>query len=1497
MISKFRLLIYVRRTIRMALRLKRRNFKNLLSRLLIPLILIIGILFAVFVAHERVEDTAFARVKSVLRTVSESHASVMSATLEGKYGVLESFADELAWVDSYDVDELQKRMSAVKKAAGFDRVFVLDAYGKGLTNDGRVFTAAQRDYFTKSMHGRRALDFVDQSVFDNESCFVLAVPIKNDRGTKSVLAASYMQDGLRQLLISDAYGDASYAYVVDADGNIIVGSDSKSFDEQSKTVDDLLRTATIYDGYSLDKIKNALQSNSGGDFSYSKEGRQLYCFFQPLTSKNLAVNDWYIAEVVSGDVISDDVRNSTNSILLLGIVSLLSLLLIIFSYFTAKRSEHALANETVAKRVAEQTASELRAGWEQARIALAHSNRIIMRYNIKTRTLYYFSSDSPTYTHYVENVPDALIENGEIAPESMEDFISFCDAIQRGEPNGSMEICARWHSKDSYIWVRADYTLLLDDEGKPDMAVISAGDVTSQIEKELAYRRWRKSIEMLSENAYAIYEYNLSTDTRVNYEGHLLDPLDVPADLDFDERTLFYANSTVHPDDRDEYIALMQRDRLIAAFYEGAPNSTMDFRLFMEGHEMRWVRFTAQLTQYPNSKEIKLYLLYQDIDQEKRNELALKDRAERDSLTGAFNRQTFFDRANAAIAQSGPDTRHALLYIDLDHFKSLNDTLGHAAGDEALLQAASAIRSVLRMGDLVGRIGSDEFAVFLQNIPYNAVIERRAQQICTLLRKTYEGAVQVSASIGVAIYPNDGDTLDEIALAADKALYHVKDRGRDGYQFYTGDAADLPAVNETVHTRVGKKLILVVDNDAASIRAIERALGEAYHLETASNDMDAERLLKRHGSGISVVLLDIHMPQMGSADFLTRRKANKEFSLIPVIAMCKAPKKEDVQHALRLGAWACLQKPLDMELLNLHIENAIIRTENDQARLQDGYLQLQNREEARYRSVIASTKTVVFEADLINNIYIYDAMTGSMLAGKYDSRPLWTILRADGVTDDKTAAEMQQLVEETAEIATDEVHSMDVLLKTATGEHRWFKMNVARQDDTNPLSKRVFITFNDVNEEKLSNEHLHYLAEYDELTSIYNRAAFLRHTREMIDKAPDDAYAFIYFDIDRFKAINEVYGHAEGDRVLRLVASTLRELIEDLGICSRISGDLFAVCVRYVRPSLPTELLGGFNRHIMQFHLPFEFTSSFGIYVVDDPALPTDIMMDKAALAQKSIKGSYITRLAYYDDTMNAQVLEEQSITAQMEAALRDGQFVPFLQPKVDYVTGEIVGAEALVRWQHPELGLIPPGKFIPLFERNGFISKLDPYIWEQVCKLLQAWTQKELAVLPISVNVSRLDMQNLNIRSIICDLTEKYGVSPHLLHLEITETAYVGNPTLLNKALEALRAEGFVIEMDDFGSGFSSLNTLRDAPVDILKLDTMFVSDGRQDERGAEILRSIVGLAQSLRLGLIAEGVESADVAEQLVDMGCRHMQGYYFSKPINVEAFLSLLHTANKA
>ena len=284
-------------------------------------------------------------------------------------------------------------------------------------------------------------------------------------------------------------------------------------------------------------------------------------------------------------------------------------------------------------------------------------------------------------------------------------------------------------------------------------------------------------------------------------------------------------------------------------------------------------------------------------------------------------------------------------------------------------------------------------------------------------------------------------------------------------------------------------------------------------------------------------------------------------------------------------------------------------------------------------------------------------------------------------------------------------------------------------------------------------------------------------------------------------------------------------------------------------------------------------------------------MCDRALLAAHSIKGKYGKHFALYDDKLRGTLLRRQAITDGMETALAKGQFEVYLQPKYQIRDGRLAGAEALVRWNHPEWGLQPPGEFIPLFERNGFITKLDQYVWERVCALLQEWDRKGYPSINISVNVSRLDIYNTDLADVLTSLVRRYGLSPDRLHLEITESAYTDTSRQLIETLGTLRRLGFVIEMDDFGSGYSSLNMLAEMPIDVLKLDMKFIQTEITRPTGQGILRFIVDLARWMKLRVVAEGVETREQLERLQNDGCDYAQGYYFAKPMPVESFVSVL------
>lgn len=241
------------------------------------------------------------------------------------------------------------------------------------------------------------------------------------------------------------------------------------------------------------------------------------------------------------------------------------------------------------------------------------------------------------------------------------------------------------------------------------------------------------------------------------------------------------------------------------------------------------------------------------------------------------------------------------------------------------------------------------------------------------------------------------------------------------------------------------------------------------------------------------------------------------------------------------------------------------------------------------------------------------------------------------------------------------------------------------------------------------------------------------------------------------------------------------------------------------------------------FNTGYDISGSFGIYVIEDHLMPPDIILDRATLAAKCVKSNSRISYAYYSDEIRRAVETEQRITNEMNSALANDQFVVHLQPKYSLQTNTPVGAEALVRWIHPQRGMVSPGEFIPVFEKNGFITKLDYCVWEKTCKLLRRWIDEGKPLLPISVNVSRVNLYNPMLVDNICELVEKYNIPPRLLNLELTESAYTDNPDVMRLAMEKFQKKGFVIMMDDFGTGYSSLNILKDIAVDVLKIDMRF--------------------------------------------------------------------------
>ena len=413
---------------------------------------------------------------------------------------------------------------------------------------------------------------------------------------------------------------------------------------------------------------------------------------------------------------------------------------------------------------------------------------------------------------------------------------------------------------------------------------------------------------------------------------------------------------------------------------------------------------------------------------------------------------------------------------------------------------------------------------------------------------------------------------------------------------------------------------------------------------------------------------------------------------------------------------------------------------------------------------------------------------------------------------------------------------------------------------------------------------------YDRLTGLYSKEFFYRQVRERLDEHPGTEYIILCSNIENFKLYNDVYGTASGDRLLQQAADCLRRGVGEQGICGRYTADRFLCLQERTQQTLDRQQFFGLESAFAPERL-HGVTVKWGVYPITDRTVPVEQMCDRALLAADSIKGQYNRHCCIYDDTMRSRLLREQTLTAAMEAALREEQFLVYLQPKYSLRGDRMAGAEALVRWVHPQWGFMNPGEFIPLFEKNGFITKMDFYVWEHVCALLQSWQQTGVPMVPVSVNVSRADVYQADLVETLTGLTGQYGVAPRWLHLEITESAYTEAPDRLLNTVRALRERGFVVEMDDFGSGYSSLNMLTEMTLDILKLDMKFVRNETAKPVQESILPNIMELAHRKKLSVVAEGAETRDQVDRLRAAGCDYAQGYYFAKPMPAGEFTALL------
>lgn len=769
-----------------------------------------------------------------------------------------------------------------------------------------------------------------------------------------------------------------------------------------------------------------------------------------------------------------------------------------------------------------------------------------------------------------------------------------------------------------------------------------------------------------------------------------------------------------------------------------------------------------------------------------------------DTLTKVYQRQTGIEAIQNMVLNK---KKFALMMVDIDFFKDINDTYGHMIGDVVLLEIAQAMKRIVdKVDGIVARIGGDEFLVaYPCDGEYNSVWEacrNLRAEVSLINNKGILKNSNVSITVGAVSYPMDGEDYDTLFLKADKALYRGKRKGRNCFIIYSVTKCGPIGVNRSIVYENNYKKIETVANDTNALSAVFEIL--TRNVGTKKNILDALKIIGTY--------------------YLIDR--------ISIIA-----KTPDL---------------LDYELAYEWTNDPIFK---DRIVVDDNYMMAWD--------------------NCFDNSEVYRQ---NYMGPDVDSTPLRKLLGGSGANS---------------------VIAFSLKSEQQTYGHIRFDMCTSnrlwKQNDVYSLllfAKIIGITLNRFYEYNKIDQQMNH----DELTNLYNYSRFVVEANNLLRNNQSTQYTVMYLNICDFKDINDRIGFELGDSIIKQFALNIATSLPDGSLTGRISGDKFLAMYPFsTREQIDeifktiTDKSNNLDSSIAKkVSAPVEVVAGSYITVLGD-SISTAI--DRANLARKSIKTKKTANVVYEEKFFQHLQLA-QDIEDHMRDALKDHEFLVYLQPKVNMSTGEVIGAEALTRWNYKFERMLSPADFIPIFESNGFIIDLDFYVFEKVCEFIQDIKNNDLKSFPISINMSRYQFNFDNYIATIEETRKRYNVDPSDIEIEITESMLVSNVNKITQLIERLHEIGYKVSMDDFGSGYSNLSLLSDVNFDVLKLDHSFIHD-ESNQKDEIIIESIISMAKRLGITLICEGVETIQQAALLNQLGCFLAQGFLYARPMSMKEF----------
>jgi len=885
--------------------------------------------------------------------------------------------------------------------------------------------------------------------------------------------------------------------------------------------------------------------------------------------------------------------------------------------------------------------------------------------------------------------------------------------------------------------------------------------------------------------------------------------------------------------------------------------------------------------------------------------LAMKLRADHDSLTGLGNHGAFQRDLGLAIEQRG-DEPFAVLMLDLDSFKRFNDTQGHPAGDALLRSIAEAIVASIRPTDRAYRYGGDEFSAII-----GAMTRTGAEEVAARIQRAVAGLTSnhrapVTVTVGISCFPADGQSKAELVAAADAELFLSKpSTARETVESALAREAYLSALHDTAVKLMDRLdptelLDTIVKRASALLGATS---GYLYLV-----DEERDNLVVKVGSGLFASWLGYRLERgvgvggtvwqtgrpmaIPDYDAWSNRSADLPVGQFGSVIGVPLTSNGAVVGVLGVSSGSPLHQFGEREiavlgrfaqLASIALDNArLFETAQLQVREREATEDALRRSEERFRRLADATNEAIAIHRDGRIIEVNEAFI--RLLGYQPETVIGHSLL------EFAAPETRERVKGLSAASN---APFEALALAADGQSIPVEVVWREMPDADGSTVGV-VSVHDLRERRRLEEEISQRSFYDPVTGLPNRALFLdrcAHSLTWVRQDDDDPVAVILVDLVRFTLVNETLGHAVGDRLLAQVGQRLALGVRPGDTVARFGGDQFAVMLDGI--SSPAEARELADRLDAALREPYDvdgrdvfLNASMGI-VIGAPGVadPGDLLRD-AEIALNRAKADQTSHQAFFEPGMNSETLERLDFEADLRHAVERNQLVLHYQPLVDLASDRVVGFEALVRWQHPERGLVPPLAFIPLAEETGLILPIGRWVLETACRQAQAWHELLPGVQPmISVNLSARQFAQPDLGAQIESILAETGLPAASLELEITESVVMDSSDAAIRALKELRALGVKLVLDDFGTGYSSLAYLKHLPLDTIKIDRSFVAGLVNDDANLPIVQAVISLAHGLGIEVTAEGIETVEQRDWLRRLACDRGQGYYYSVALPAE------------